>query len=193
MDDLVQLFSLDGVGKANAMFNRDKLLAFNTEAGASLPASRMLAGMRDYLSVNSESPLNNASDSQLEKVLHMNHGFHILREADEKSRFLFVADEQVEYQVDAVDKVLKKNDAQGAKALREIRETLSAITDWKAPNLEAAVKSFCEQRQLGLGKVAQPIRVAVSGTTISPPIFETLEFLGKERTLARIERCLQML
>ena len=192
MDELVQLFSLEGVGKANAMFNRDKLLAFNTEASASLSAPRMLAGMRDYLSVNPESPLNSASDAQLEKVLHMNHGFHILREADEKSRFLFVPDEQVEYQPDAIEKVLKKNDGQGANALREIREILAQVSEWNAPNIEAAVKGFCDQRQLGLGKVAQPIRVAVSGTTISPPIFETLEFLGKERTLARIGRCLQM-
>ena len=45
---------------------------------------------------------------------------------------------------------------------------------------------------LGLGKVAQPLRVAISGSTISPPIFESLEFLGRERTLARVERCLAM-
>jgi glutamyl-tRNA synthetase len=44
--------------------------------------------------------------------------------------------------------------------------------------------------QLGLGKVAQPLRVAVTGTTVSPPIFESLEMLGKDRTLARIDRCL---
>ena len=43
---------------------------------------------------------------------------------------------------------------------------------------------------LGLGKVAQPIRVAVSGGTVSPPIFESLEFLKRERTLARLDRCL---
>jgi glutamyl/glutaminyl-tRNA synthetase len=190
MDELVQLFSLEGVGKANAMFNREKLLAFNTEASASLPPPRMLAAMRDYLSVNAESPLKQATDAQLEKVLHMNHGFHILREADEKSRFLFVADEQIEYQPDAVEKVLKKNDAQGASALRQIKPILDEVAQWSAANLEAAVKGFCEQRQLGLGKVAQPIRVAVSGTTISPPIFETLEFLGKQPTMTRIEKCL---
>ncbi len=50
--------------------------------------------------------------------------------------------------------------------------------------LEEAVKKYCETTGLGLGKVAQPIRVAVSGSTVSPPIFETLAFLGRERTLA---------
>lgn len=193
MDELVQHFSLEGVGKANAMFNREKLLAFNTEASASLPSARMLAAMRDYLSVNKDSPLNNATDAQLEKILKMNHGFHVLREADEKSRFLFLPDEQVEYQTDAVEKVLKKNDAQGATALRDVRPVLQAIANWQAADIEATVKGFCEQRQLGLGKVAQPIRVAVSGATVSPPIFDTLEFLGKQHTLARLDRCIAKL
>jgi glutamyl-tRNA synthetase len=55
------------------------------------------------------------------------------------------------------------------------------------------VKKYCEGTGLALGKVAQPIRVAVSGTMVSPPIFETLTFLGKETTLRRITRCLKVL
>jgi glutamyl/glutaminyl-tRNA synthetase len=71
-----------------------------------------------------------------------------------------------------------------------VRTSLETVEPWDAAHIEQAVKGFCEQRQLGLGKVAQPIRVAVSGSTISPPIFDTLEFLGKQRTLGRIDRCL---
>jgi glutamyl/glutaminyl-tRNA synthetase len=193
MDELVQLFTIEGIGKANAKFNRDKLLAFNTEAFAAAPMPRALAAFRDYLSVNPESPLNGTTDAQLEKVLKMNHGFHILREADEKSRFLFMPDEAVEYLPDAVEKVLKKNEGQGAAALRDIRPLLAAVSTWDAASIEQAVKGFCDQRQLGLGKVAQPLRVAVSGTAVSPPIFDTLEFLGRDRTLARIDRCLSRL
>jgi len=193
MDELVSHFSIDGIGKANAMFNRDKLLAFNTEASAASPTPRMITAMRDYLTINSDSPLASAADSQLEKVLKMNHGFHILREADEKSRFLFQPDGEIEYQTDAVEKVLKKNDGQGAAALRDVRAVLDALSTWQAADIEAAVKGYCDQKQLGLGKVAQPIRVAVSGTTISPPIFETLEFLGKAKTIARIDRCISMI
>jgi glutamyl/glutaminyl-tRNA synthetase len=193
MEELVQLFTIEGIGKANAKFNRDKLLAFNTEAFAAAPVPRALAAFRDYLSVNPESPLNGTTDAQLEKVLKMNHGFHILREADEKSRFLFMPDEAVEYQPDAVEKVLKKNEGQGAAALRDISPILAAVPTWDAASIEQAVKGFCDQRQLGLGKVAQPLRVAVSGTAVSPPIFDTLEFLGRDRTLARIDRCLSRL
>ena len=193
MDELVQLFSLEGVGKANAKFNRDKLLAFSTEAFAAGPMPRVVSAMRDYLSANPDSPLRIASEAELESVLKMNHGFHILREVDEKSRFLFTADDQIEYAPDGVEKVLKKNDGQGAAALRDVKPVLAGVEPWTAANLEQAVKGFCDQRQLGLGKVAQPIRVAVSGSAVSPPIFETLEFLGKTRTLARVERCLTKL
>lgn len=189
--EMVELFSLERIGQANAKFNREKLLAFNTEALAAAPEDRLLAAMRDFLSVNPDSPLNSATDEELKKILKMNAGMRTLREADEKSRFLFVADDRIEYQADAVEKVLKKNEGQGIKALKEVRALLENISDWNAHAIEEAVKKYCETSGLALGKVAQPIRVAVSGTSISPPIFETLGFLGRERSMARITRCLQ--
>jgi len=190
MDELVRLFGLEGIGKANAKFNREKLVAFNTEASAAAPAGRLVAGFRDYLGANPQSPLNAAADAQLEKLLRMKKGFRVFRDVDESSRFLFVSDEQIVYEPDAVEKVLRKQDGQGLAALRELRSILTEIADWTAAALDAAVKQYAEQKQLALGKVAQPLRVAVSGGTISPPIFESLEFLGRDRTLARIDRCL---
>jgi len=190
--EMVELFSLDGIGKANAKFNREKLLAFNTEACAGASEERLLAAMRDFLSVNPQSPMNRATDEELKRVLKMNAGMRILREVEEKSRFLFMADEEIEYQADAVEKVLRKNEGQGEKALRAMVPKLEAVGDWNAHAIEEAVKKYCEASGLGLGKVAQPIRVAVSGTMVSPPIFETLVFLGKEKTLRRIERCLKI-
>jgi glutamyl-tRNA synthetase len=148
--------------------------------------------MRDYLSVNPASPLNRATDEQLAKLLHMNAGFHVLREVDEKSSFFFTPDDKIEYATDAIEKVLKKNEKQGLIALTAIQSVLASVSDWTAANLESAVKSYCETTGLGLGKVAQPIRVAVSGTAVSPPIFESLEFLGREKTLARIARCISI-
>ena len=72
-----------------------------------------------------------------------------------------------------------------------MRDLLAAQADFSAAALEHAVKQYDEQKKLGLGKIAQPIRVAVTGSTVSPPIFQSLELLGKERTLTRIERCLR--
>ena len=190
VDEMVQLFSIEGIGKSNAKFDRTKLLAFNTKAAETATPDRLLAAFKDYLSVNPDSPLNGADDAALARVLQMKKGFRLLREVDDASRFLFIPGEQVTWQPDAIEKVLKKGDAQGLAVLRDLRPILERVTDWTAPTLEAAVNSYCEQKGLGLGKVAQPLRVAVSGGTVSPPIFDSLEMLGHSRTLRRIDRCL---
>lgn len=192
MDDMSRLFSVEGIGKSNAKFDRNKLLAFNTDFCASAPLSRLVPAFRDFLKVNPDSPLNAATDEQLGKLIDIKRGFHTLRDLDDKSRFLLLPDDQIQHAPDAVEKVLKKNDSQGLTALKEVLEVLRGVGDWKHLAIEAAINGFCTQKGLALGKVAQPIRVAISGNTVSPPIFETLEFLGKEATIGRIERCLAL-
>ncbi len=190
--EMVELFSLERIGQANAKFNREKLLAFNTEACATSSPGRLVAAMRDFLGVNPQSPLNAANDDELRAVLKMNAGMRILREVEEKSRFLFVADDELEYQPEAVEKVLRKNDGQGLEAVKNMQAAMQGLMEWNGASLEEAVKKYCQTTGLGLGKVAQPIRVAVSGTMVSPPIFETLVFLGRERTMRRVARCLEI-
>jgi glutamyl-tRNA synthetase len=70
--------------------------------------------------------------------------------------------------------------------LQEFAAELQSISPWEAPQLHETLKAFAEKRGLGLGKVAQPLRVAVTGSTISPPIDMTLEMIGRARTLNRI-------
>ncbi|HYO09554.1 MAG TPA: glutamate--tRNA ligase [Tepidisphaeraceae bacterium] len=190
MTEMTELFSVAGIGKSNAKFDRAKLLAFNTQHGEATPAPQLVPAFRAYLEVNPDSPLQRASDDQLVKLLEMKKGFRLLREVDEASRFLFVADDQINYDPDAVEKVLRKNDRQGVTVLQELGDVLPNITDWRHETIEKIVQQYCDQKQLGLGKVAQPLRVAISGGTVSPPIFQSLDFLGRESTLARIDRCL---
>ena len=70
--------------------------------------------------------------------------------------------------------------------LQEFAAELQSISRWEAVQLHEALKAFAEKRDLGLGKIAQPLRVAVTGSTISPPIDMTLEMIGRARTLNRI-------
>jgi glutamyl-tRNA synthetase len=191
MDEMVRLFSIDRISNAPAKFDRAKLLAFNTQTVETATSARLLAAFRDYLSVNADSPLNQASDEQLAQLLHMKKGFRTLREVDDLCRFFFVADDQIAFDAKAVEKVLKKDGAAGLATLKEVRALLTGAAEWRAEPLEGVIKQYCEAKGLGLGNVAQPIRVAISGTTVSPPIFHSLEFLGKERSLARIDRCLK--
>jgi glutamyl-tRNA synthetase len=190
--EMTALFDVSGIGKANAKFDRIKLVSFNTQAAEGAAPDRLIPALRDYLSVNPESPLNRADDADLAKLLQMRKGFRLLRDVDEATRFFYVSSDQIAYDEAAVEKVLKKNNGEGRAALRDLRDILNSTTDWTAAGLEAAVKQYCDAKGLGLGKVAQPLRVAISGTTVSPPIFESLEFLGKERTMVRVERCLDV-
>jgi glutamyl-tRNA synthetase len=103
----------------------------------------------------------------------------------------FVFSPTVERDPKAVDKWLKVD---GGKAiLEELRAGLGALATFEKEPVELLLKSVAEKRGLKLGKVAQPLRVAVTGTDASPPMHETLGILGKERVMARIEETLRTL
>ena len=116
VSEMVEKFSLDRINSANPKFNREKLISFSTDFFAKASPARLVAAMRDYLSMHPDSPVNAATDEQLAAVLKMNAGFRVLHEVEEKSRFFFIPTERIEYQREAVEKVLLKNDGQGAHA-----------------------------------------------------------------------------
>ena len=77
-------------------------------------------------------------------------------------------------------------DSDSRVVLGDLVAYLEAISDWNQTTVEAAVRSFVDAQGLKLGKVAQPLRVALTGTTVSPGIFDILSVLGREESLARI-------
>lgn len=105
---------------------------------------------------------------------------------------LFAPDDSVQYEPDAVKKVLAKNDNRGFATLETLLPLLSALTPWSAEGIDALIKDLCEKTSAKMGDVAQPLRVAVAGRPVSPAIGETLALLGKEKTLGRVRRCLQL-
>ena len=78
----------------------------------------------------------------------------------------------------------------GVETLQAAREALAAAEPFTVENVEAALREVVERRASKPGKVFQPIRVAIAGTTVSPGIFETVALLGREETLGRIDRAL---
>ena len=86
--------------------------------------------------------------------------------------------------VDAVASEILTPDAR--KMLREAKGVLEVLTNWTVPDIDAAVRAFAETRNLKLGKVAQPLRAALTGRTISPGIFEVMVLIGRQESLARI-------
>jgi glutamyl-tRNA synthetase len=189
-DELIESFSLDRLTKANARFDRDKLLAFNTDAAAEAGEDRLLAAFKDYLSLN-DTPIPADEEDVGRKLIQANRGFRTFADIVAKSAVLFVADESFEYDPKAVSKVLAGSGGAGFAMLAELRPAL-AECQWTPDALRSLTERVCAEKQVGMGQVAQPVRVAVTGSMVSPGIADTLAILGRQRTLARIDRCLAL-
>ena len=189
LDELIDCFDLSRLTKTNSLFDRKKLLAFNTEHIRQSNKEKLIQHFKDYLKAV-ESPVISADDEMLDRIIRACEGARTLADIERKSRFLFLDNDQIKYDEKAVKEVLLKND--GLAVLKTVRSKLAAIEQFSSENIEAVLRSLAEQRQVGLGKVAQPVRVAICGTTISLPIFDSVQMLGKEKTLERIDNTLKI-
>jgi glutamyl-tRNA synthetase len=188
LDELVGSFDIERLTKSNSLFDRKKLVAFNTEHIRMVSKDRLLQHFKDYLKVV-ESPVLSADDATLVRIIELCEGARTLAQIEQKSRFLFLENEQIEYDAKAVKKVLLKGDGLGV--LKVVRDKLAEMEKFTEENIETMLRSLAEEKQVGLGKVAQPLRVALCGSTISLPIFDSVQMLGREDTLARIDAALE--
>jgi len=180
-------FDLSRVLKTPAKFDRAKLLAFNLDAIQALSPEAFERIARAHGESEHPAFMRKLSPEQFRMLAEASRPrSKTLDDLFRANRFLVVADDAIEFDAKAVAKVL---DAKGIGHLRAMRERLAACSDWSAGSIEAVVKPYADEHAGGkLGEVAQPLRVAVSGGTVSPPIFDTLVILGRESTLARIDR-----
>ncbi len=187
VEELVRSFDLMRLTKSNSLFDRKKLLAFNTEHLRLDPPVNVLAHFKIYIA-EVGSPLLKADDATLAKILALCAGARTLAEIETKCRFLCVPKDQIQYDEKAVQKVLIKDG--GLEVLPIIDERLARLEPFTEQGLEAMLRGLAQERGVGLGKVAQPLRVALTGTTISPSIFESVQLLGVPETSARIQLAL---
>jgi len=187
-DELIEAFDLTRLNKSNSLFDRQKLISFNTEHIRTEPGEKVREHLRAYLT-EVQSPLAKADDATLLRIIKLCEGARTLAQIDEKSRFLYVDDDKIEFDPKAVKKVLLK--AGALDVLQIVRDKLAAMDEYTEQALEGMLRGLAEERQVGLGKVAQPLRVALCGTTISLPIFDSVNLLGRERTLARVDTTLE--
>jgi glutamyl-tRNA synthetase len=187
-DEVIEAFDISRITKSNSLFDRKKLVAFNTEHMKMLDEDTLLGHFKEYLN-ETGSPVLRADDDTLRGLLKITEGARTLAEVETKCRFLFLDEDELEYDPKAVKKVLLKK--RGLEMLGYVRQRLGGMEQISEQSLEAMLRSLAEEQEVGLGKVAQPVRVAITGTTISPPIFESVRMLGKERTLARMDRTIE--
>ena len=189
--ELIDLFAVERIGKTNAKFDRDKLLAFNTDAVAAADEDRLLGGLQDFLGLN-DTPIPPGDQRLLRHLIRSNRGFRTFADIPAKCGVLFVADDAFDYDANAIRKVLLKNEGAGFAVLADLRGLFDQLArrDWSTEAIKKLLDDYCRHRDLGMAKVAQPVRLAVTGRLISPSIHDTLMILGRPNTLARIDRCL---
>ena len=188
IDELVEKFDVSRLAKSNSFFDRGKLLAFNTEHIRMCDKGKLLGHFKRYLE-QIGSPILNGDDELLNKLIEINAGARTLEDIEKKCRFLFVENDKIEYDGKAVKKVLLKKD--GLAMLELVGGEIEAMEDLSEESIEKMLRGMAEEKQVGLGKVAQPLRVAICGNTVSPPIFNSIELLCKSNTLERIRITLE--
>jgi glutamyl-tRNA synthetase len=186
-NELIECFDLSRLTKTNSLFDRNKLIAFNTEHIRMQGSEKVLTHFKDYLKVI-KSPVAKADDKTLVRIIELCAGARTLADIERKSRFLFLDNDQIKYDEKAVKEVLLKND--GLAILKIVRDKLTAMEQFTVENIESALRGLAKEKGVGLGKVAQPLRVALCGGTISLPIFDAAWILGKQNTLVRIDTTL---
>jgi glutamyl-tRNA synthetase len=181
--EMTELFDIHDVNKAASAFNPDKLLWINQQhimRAAPELLGRYLQPQLAAIGIVVEDGAKLAAVARA-----MRERAKTLKEMAQNSTYFFA--EPAGYD----EKAAKKNlTAEAVRPLTLVLEKLTALTDWRAAAIHDIVNLTASELQLGLGKVAQPIRVAVSGTAVSPPIDVVLEVLGRATSLARLQRAL---
>lgn len=197
MEFLAQRFDTARIGKTSSRFDYKKLLAFNNDAIGAMSddefAERWWTWAKEFAPKLLAATDSRASRSERFDMLAAATRPRSKSFADalESAAFVMTSCDGIDYDEKAVAKVLLKDVGQGLNTLRELRSELASVEDWSTAALHQLVERFAESRSLGMGAVAQPLRVALTGSTVSPPIDATLAILGKGETLARIDRCLE--
>jgi glutamyl-tRNA synthetase len=192
-DDLVKWFELDGIGKSASRFDFAKLENLNGHYMRHTDNAELLEAFKAFLphAENGQAMLNRIDGAMQAKLLKAMTGLKdrakTLVELKNSAGFLFVA-----RPLPLEEKAKALLNEEGKAALKIVHDILSAHTDWNAHSLETAIKAYAETTETKLGKLAQPLRAALTGSATSPPIFDVLEVLGREESLARIHDQLEV-
>ena len=190
-DELCEKFDLMRISHNPAVFDFEKLDWINMQYLKELtPAAYIDAAIPFFEEAGFATADEIAANRPwFEKIVPLiNERCHRLDELAEKVGFLF--GDTVELDPKSVDKVIAKEGV--ADILAATRETLEGVEDWSEVALEEAMRGLCEKLELKPKKVFQPLRVAVAGNMVSPPLFGSVELLGRERTLARIDAAMPL-
>jgi glutamyl-tRNA synthetase len=185
-DEMIALFDIDGVNASAARFDPDKLRWINQQHLRSATPERLAEALLPHyaaagVDVGTGPPLVAVAEAYRERAV-------TLAEVMDGSRYLFGDG------LARDDAAFRKHLVPAVRApLMDLLLRLQAVADWQRAAIHDAIAAAAEAAGIGFGKLGQPLRVAVTGGTVSPPIDVTLELVGQARTVARIEAALAAL
>ncbi|MGB0766607.1 MAG: glutamate--tRNA ligase [Phycisphaeraceae bacterium] len=197
LDFLCQHFDFDRIGKSNSTFDRDKLKSFNGDAIRELSPEDFAYQLADFVKSYrpdwEDAAIFNGDDWQsfCAAVQERTETFHQPLDANS---YLYAGDEGIEYDfaLKPIRKAMINSDGAGIKLLEALRSAFDALPeDHFGHASHETINKLAESTGTNMGKYAQPVRIAVSGGTVTPPLDVTLDLLGKSSTLERIDRCLE--
>ncbi|MEA1968892.1 MAG: glutamate--tRNA ligase [Thermodesulfobacteriota bacterium] len=180
-EDLIEKFTMDNLGKSPSMFDIEKLNALNSKHIQSKDPAEIAGALLPFLELKGIKVENNES-LQL-AVTTLQPRSKTLVEMAESALFYF--QEEIEFDEKAAKKFLKPA---GIEPLTKSADYIEALEIFTEKTLEDAFKKVMEEAELKFGKIAQPVRVALTGTSVSPGIFEMILALGQKKTVERIRR-----
>jgi glutamyl-tRNA synthetase len=188
-DEIRALFDLAAVHRASGQADLGKLDWINQHWIKTLPGERMRHELQPFLEAAAGAPV--APSAGLAALLDLlRERSKTLVEMAERARFFAIPDEALVYDAKAVQKHWKPV---VRPALEALCAALARVEPWEPGGIEGAFAAVRAPRDLALAPLAQAVRVAITGSAASPGIYETLAAVGRERSVARLERALAQL
>lgn len=187
-EQAIDLFSLENVGRSPARFDFAKLTHLNGQYIRAADDAYLVAAIAPFIEKDHGITLSDEQRSLLEKAMPG---------LKERSKDILELAATAVFYVSArplsfTEKAANLLNEEGLGHLRQLREDFDALGNWDSETIESHVRQYADAGDppVKLGKIAQPLRAALSGSTVSPPIFEVMVLLGKEETLGRMDDAL---
>ncbi|HYG88239.1 MAG TPA: glutamate--tRNA ligase [Azospirillum sp.] len=181
-EQAIAWFNLEGIGRSPSRFDFAKLESLNAHYLRQADDARLVGLIAPRLEAELGIALTDEQRALLTRAMNgLKQRARTLVDLAQSAKF-YVAPRPLPFD----EKALAQLDAGGRAVLQDLAGVFAQEAEWTAAALEARVRSFAESRGEKLGKIAQPLRAALTGSTVSPPIFEVAELLGRTETLARM-------
>lgn len=184
LEEMIEKFDIKDINRSASAFNEEKLLWLNQHYMKTMPAEEVATHLVYYFEKIGINPKN--GPDLVDIVPEYAERAKTLVELAESSRYLY--EEFESYDEKAKKKLFNQ---ESLVPLEAVFNRLIGLEGWTRESISDSIKPLSDELGLGLGKIMQPLRLAVTGGTVSPSIDITLQLLGKEKTLARLERAIK--